>query len=305
MNCVSFATAEAFRARAGGFLERHEAENTVLIGALLSLAREARQDAVMRTVEHDGAVVLAAAMTPPLNLILSLGNLDAPDSLVDALVDSDLALPGVFGPASLAEGFAAGWQRRTGCPALPGLKVTLHRLTEVSAPTATPGELGPARDTDAGWLADWARDFSVEVGLDQREVYSRQTVATRIARGELYVWRVGGRPVSMTAFQATAFRNTGGRVNLVYTPPDVRGRGYASACVAALSQRLLSRGWSYCLIFTDVKNPIASKIYRRIGYREVGRYLNLNFLCRRSERRGGLDQQAEGPEADVADDDNS
>ncbi len=277
MNCVSFATAEAFRARVQGFLERHEAENTVLIGALLSFAREPRQGAVMRMIEEDGAVVLAAAMTPPFNLILSLGTPAALDGLVEELVDSGLALPGVFGPAPLAEGFATAWERRTGRPATPGLKVMLHRLTEVRAPAPTCGELSPARDSDVGWLADWAHDFGIEVGLDEPEMYDRQSLVKRIARGELYVWRAGGRPVSMTAFQATTFRNTGGRVNLVYTPPEARGRGYASACVTALSQLLLSRGWSYCLIFTDVKNPKARKIYRRIGYRDVGSYLNFNF----------------------------
>ena len=58
-------------------------------------------------------------------------------------------------------------------------------------------------------------------------------------------------------------------VNLVYTPPELRGRGYASACVAALSQQLLDAGWEFCTLYTDLANPTSNSIYQRIGYRPV------------------------------------
>ena len=108
--------------------------------------------------------------------------------------------------------------------------------------------------------------------LPPAEVASaRETAARLIARGTVFAWRVEGRPVSITGYQVTAPDGAGGRVNLVFTPPEERGKGYASACVAQLSQRLLDGGWAYCLIFADQANPVSNAIYRRLGYVEIAK----------------------------------
>lgn len=71
---------------------------------------------------------------------------------------------------------------------------------------------------------------------------------------------------------------TGIAVNAVYTPPEERGRGYASACVAALSQHALDGGRDFCMLFTDATNATSNRIYERIGYR---------FVCDSEEWRFG------------------
>ncbi len=59
------------------------------------------------------------------------------------------------------------------------------------------------------------------------------------------------------------------RISAVYTPPELRGHGCASACVAALTRRLLDDGWAFTTLFTDLANPTSNRIYARIGYRPV------------------------------------
>ena len=59
------------------------------------------------------------------------------------------------------------------------------------------------------------------------------------------------------------------RIGAVYTPPVLRGRGYASACVAAASQSQLDAGRTRCFLLTDLANPTANHIYQAIGYRPV------------------------------------
>ncbi len=61
----------------------------------------------------------------------------------------------------------------------------------------------------------------------------------------------------------------GVRISLVYTPPDRRRQGYASASVAGLSQAMLESGKRYCCLFTDLANPTSNHIYAVIGYRPV------------------------------------
>jgi predicted GNAT family acetyltransferase len=55
----------------------------------------------------------------------------------------------------------------------------------------------------------------------------------------------------------------------VYTPPERRGRGYATALVAVVSQRALDAGAAACSLYTDLANPTSNKIYDAVGYRPV------------------------------------
>jgi predicted GNAT family acetyltransferase len=79
------------------------------------------------------------------------------------------------------------------------------------------------------------------------------------------LWDDGG-PVSFAAFGNPT--PNGIRIGPVYTPPELRRRGYASALVAELSTRLLADR-RFCFLYTDLANPTANKIYERIGYQRV------------------------------------
>jgi predicted GNAT family acetyltransferase len=85
--------------------------------------------------------------------------------------------------------------------------------------------------------------------------------------GLIWLWEMDSEPVSM----AWLTPPVGGvsRVSGVYTPSDLRGHGYASACVARISEHALATGSRLCMLYTDLANPISNKIYQRIGYRPV------------------------------------
>ena len=67
------------------------------------------------------------------------------------------------------------------------------------------------------------------------------------------------------------------RVGLVYTPDDLRRRGYASACVAEVSAHALSTGADACILYTQLHNATSNRIYRRIGYEPVSEVLVYRF----------------------------
>ena len=94
-------------------------------------------------------------------------------------------------------------------------------------------------------------------------------------RGRLAL-RVGSRRprVDGIGHRAHAERDP---VNGVYTPPEHRGRGYATSCVAALSARLLAEGRRFCFLFTDAANPTSNAIYQRIGYVPVAEVQEYRF----------------------------
>ena len=83
----------------------------------------------------------------------------------------------------------------------------------------------------------------------------------------LLLWEVEGTAVSMAGYSGPT--PNGIRVAWVYTPPENRGKGFAGACVAALSQKLLDDGRKFCFLYTDLANPISNHVYQKIGYEPV------------------------------------
>jgi predicted GNAT family acetyltransferase len=69
------------------------------------------------------------------------------------------------------------------------------------------------------------------------------------------------------------------RIGPVYTPPEHRARGYASALVAAVSQAALDDGVMICSLYTDLANPTANRIYAAVGYRPVGDFTIYAFAA--------------------------
>lgn len=55
----------------------------------------------------------------------------------------------------------------------------------------------------------------------------------------------------------------------MYTPPDRRGRGYASNLVALGSQAALDAGRRFLFLFTDLAKPTSNEIYQAIGFEPV------------------------------------
>lgn len=261
---------DEFEAAAGAFLARSEAEHNVILG-LLPAIRAGHWPAAQFCVVRAGERVVAAALrTPPMPLILSL--IDDPEAIavtVEALAGSTPDLPGAVGPKGPADEFAALWQRRTGHRARLKMAERIFRLTRVVPPRPVAGHLRPATANDRDRVADWVRAFVLEAMGPEEDVSGAGTIADRWL-GEpgrwLYVWDDGG-PVSMCG--ASGETANGIRIGAVYTPPELRGRGYASACVAAVSQAQLDRGRRFCFLYTDLANPTSNKIYQAIGYEPV------------------------------------
>lgn len=119
------------------------------------------------------------------------------------------------------------------------------------------------RSTVISWLHAFNRDCRLPAMTDE---YWYKLFANRIASHDLWVWLDQSRPVAM----ACAGRHLphGRSIGWVYTPPELRGRGYASNLVSRLSQSLLQKH-DYVCLFTQRSNPTSNKIYRAMGYQSV------------------------------------
>ncbi len=276
MELRRFHEADDFLQRAGRFLLQHEAHHNLILGICGELKRHPdriEQPPYLAIVEERDAVVAAAAMTPPHNLVLSL--VEDPQALPPIAADVFEhygALPGVLGPADVSRSFAGLYHELSGQPYRKGMAQRIYQLETVQPVFGVPGALRRATEADRHTLIAWFAAFGREAlgdadGPDAKHEAERAVdrfLGTE-TRG-IYLWE-DGRPVSMAGFSGPT--PNGIRINAVYTPPEYRRRGYASACVAALSQLLLDRGYRYCFLFTDLSNPTSNHIYQLIGYQAV------------------------------------
>lgn len=276
MRVQRYSDAPAFYDRVAPALEPAERENNLLLGAARRLARAPDDAAVMAVVEADGTAIGATLLIPPFNLLVSPLPGPALDALARQLQAWRIPIPGVMALAPVSVAFAALWQRLQPCSAERGKDLQLLALGAAPQAPAVPGTLRAATAADVATLAAWGGTFFPEVGLPlmERDHFVARLDET-IAAGRLWLWEADGAPVSMLGYSETTARSA--RIGPVYTPRAHRGRGFASAAVAALSRRLLTGGRSWCLLFADVENPTSTALYRRLGYQDVCLYREYRF----------------------------
>lgn len=261
------ADAIAFLRRAGGWLAASEAEHNLVLSIAGGLTRNAPPaPPYLATIEADGRVYGCAIRTPPYKLVIGRVPAEATDAAVADVADVFPELDRIHGPVDDARRFAERWCSRTGATPRARTSLGLYELDAVIRPEPhAPGRLRAATAADTDLVGDWAESFVAESTTDVGR--ARTMVETGIARRAIFIWE-DGQPVSVAA--CVGETPTGRRIGLVYTPPELRRRGYAAACVADLSQRVLDAGARRCFLYTDLGNPTSNGVYRRIGYRLIG-----------------------------------
>lgn len=265
----------------GPLLYPREAEFNLLLGIAESLNGQPKpqveETLLLRLMKNDRCLS-AALQSPRRNLVISEIPASDVELFVSFLADRDAELPGIVGPSSSVTRFAKSWSERKAVPARLAMGQKVYELREVLPLQLPQGEFREALEAEAPKVASWLQAFCEEC-LPKREHLNEeqaQTAAVRsIARQDVFVWCVDDKPVAM----ALASRSTknGRTISGVYTPPQDRGRGYATAVVSRLSQRILEQGKSFCSLYTDADNPTSNSIYQKIGYQEVAESTHILF----------------------------
>lgn len=123
-------------------------------------------------------------------------------------------------------------------------------------------------------LGRWRIDFAIEsLGLPdgpELQAVSRKEVERLQEERNHWVLVDGGRLVSYSAFNARLPDVV--QVGGVWTPRDLRGRGYARAVVAGTLLAARAEGVSRAVLFTGEENRSARAAYEALGFGVVGDY---------------------------------
>jgi len=143
---------------------------------------------------------------------------------------------------------------------------SLHLSDLVVPPSAEAADLRPLSDMDIALAEAWRHDYVIELGMvapHQARAQAVRDVAHYRARGTHRVLYVDGRPVATTGFNSIA--GDAVQIGGVWTPPELRGRGYARAAVALHLQEAQAAGVQRAILFAA--SPIAARAYEAIGFR--------------------------------------
>ena len=149
----------------------------------------------------------------------------------------------------------------------------LYRL-ELSALRAeglAPGALRTPTEADRALLVDWTRAYSAELHMsppDRLDAEGRARAERALASGDARLLELDGRPVAMTAVNSRLPDMV--QIGGVYTPPGLRGRGYARTAVARHMQELRAEGVATAILFAS--GAPACRAYEAIGFRHIGTY---------------------------------
>lgn len=276
MEVMRFDDARGFREYANPLLLADEAANNLILGVTGNvIERPDSYEAFLGwvVVDDDGQPTGAAAQTVPYNLILAVpGREQALELLASEIRD----VPGVVGCRPGVDDFVAARMESHRLKMSQGV----FQLGAVTFPSRVEGVSRPARLDEVDELAAMWIAFEEEaIGHVENAKRTRDNLRLRIEmqspRHGAWIHEIGERIVSLSGHSGPT--PSGIRIGPVYTPPEHRGRGYASQLVAAQSQWLLDNGHRYCFLFTDLANPTSNSIYKRVGYRQIAESANYEF----------------------------
>ena len=124
----------------------------------------------------------------------------------------------------------------------------------------------------------WHMGFHTDCKIDGEANYDSSKAKTdkMIKNRSLVCVIVDSTPVTMAA---KLRKLQGGRcVGAVYTPNQLRGKGYSTACVKHLTQEILDEGNEVAFLFADKYNLMSNHIYEKIGYKKIGDFMEYNRI---------------------------
>ncbi len=262
------------------FFERHPHTTLILQGNFreAGLVDEGRPYQGAWAAAFDGGEIEAvAAHFRNGNLVLECpAQLDAVVRF--ALARSGRPLAGLLGPRAqvTAARTALGARERTA--SVDGdedlFALSLSRLRVPDALAGGRVRCRAPRDGELLLLARWRVEYTVEVlgASDGPALHARAAEEIEGLQRDARHWllEAAGEPVATSAFNARTPRCV--QVGGVWTPPPLRGRGYARCVVAGSLLAAKDAGVRDAVLFTGRDNAPAQAAYRALGFERVGDY---------------------------------
>jgi RimJ/RimL family protein N-acetyltransferase len=242
-------------------LETNEIRHNLILAILAHVRTEKLTDFLHWTLGEPGRCAVKTAG----RWSIVIGELDEVQCRRLADLTAEVEYPGVVGPDLTAKWFV-GRAVELGLEFLDPIPQQIHALGDTPR---YPGASGYARQVtvdDASLFADWMLAFFREA-VPHDPVPTRERLERVVGEARYLFWVDEGHPVSMAGIVRRT-RNSAAIAG-VYTPPTLRGRGYAGSATAAVVERVFAEGRKVACLYTDLRNPFSNRCYAKIGFKPV------------------------------------
>jgi ribosomal protein S18 acetylase RimI-like enzyme len=232
------------------------------------------------TIEREIAGVIAHSWNG--NMLIQAPPALAVELARHLMADGDRPLCGLIGPLdaarAVAGAFAEQSSRRDGAEDL--FNLPLDRLVVPSLLTSGACGWRRAVAPDIPLLAGWRLDYCVEA-LDAvpdaaLRAQAEADIAVGVTAGDVFLLiGANGAILSMATHNARIPDTV--QIGGVWTPPDLRGRGYARAVVAGALLAARDDGAKLAVLFTGKENEPARRAYLALGFQIIGDYAILLY----------------------------
>ncbi|MEC4696772.1 GNAT family N-acetyltransferase [Bacillus anthracis] len=255
-----------FKKEVISFLEKNEQENNLILGVLQMV----QQPIFMGVAKQEEEIVIVFLQTEEKKqIIVATSEVMGVDikELAKELTKVYPDIPGLIGNKKvvqkLAEEIAVLENKKMNVVMEQGV----YALQQVKKKWTEEGIFREINSDELPVIEKWIYQFCEDVNLPTTKEEAEQTAHTLITNHRLFGLEIDGKLVSVAAKTRPTKNNI--TINFVYTPKEERKKGYASNCVAALSQRMLDEGYKTTTLYTDLANPTSNKIYQEIGYEQI------------------------------------
>ena len=241
-------------------LERDEVRHNLMLGLLGRAAKDPGQQLLTWTLGGPGACAIRSPSRP---IVLGEVGREHCRALAEGTRERDYV--GVVGP-DLAPKWFVERAMELGDMFADPVPQRIHALRDRPAYPGAPGRARQVLAQDGPLFADWLTAFSREAVPDD-PVSPRAEIEKVAGEGRHMFWVVDEEPVSMAGIVRRT-RNTAA-IAAVYTPPALRGRGFAGSVTAAVAERVFAEGKAAACLYTDLRNPASNRCYAKIGFKPV------------------------------------
>lgn len=278
MKIIQFENSKDFYNESIQMLRDNILENNLLIGLLLQSMKNGNTPLLMALGYEVDAPVVACLQTIPEQVIVAFSTKQAiKESKAFVALLADAKVERVIGRKIETTQLANEIAELKGASVSVHMQQRLYSLKEVTHANTGAGTLKKMETGDLDLVTEWVVDFQtcITPGKPLQRDEALTFAEQQLKKGGLYLYLIDGVPVSMA--NATRPVEKTITVNLVYTPARYRKKGYASDCVAALSQQCLNQGYESLLLYTDLSNPTSNHIYQSIGYKPIANSVSMQI----------------------------
>jgi RimJ/RimL family protein N-acetyltransferase len=243
-------------------LEHDEVRHNLIVAVLGLLAAENPPELQWWSLGEPGQCAIKAPGYP-----IVLGDVNAAQCHALAEATCSLDYPAVVGADESARWFVER-ASELGVTFLEPIPQQIQVLRDKPVYPGVPGDARLVGATDTPLFSEWMTAF-IREALPHDPVPTPEQLAQSAASGRFQFWIVDGEPASM----AGIMRRTrhAAAIAGVYTPPKLRGRGYAGSVTAAVVDAIFAEGRTMACLYVDLRNPYSSRCYGKIGFTPVCR----------------------------------